>query len=178
MFQRRLSQRTSSKASPPSTIFLRMSCSLFPRVRTLILNSSPFFNHMTPTGIHSEPPTNHVAPSDPQGQVPNPFFYPMSEINATKFSGGTAKIVDSTTFKVSKKIAVAEITVEPGALRELHVRVRVFYFAIIAALTSTMTCSGIRHKTSGFTFCNDTISHFQRKNFGTEARCTGKATAA
>lgn len=30
------------------------------------------------------------------------------------------KIVDSTTFKVSKEIALAEIEVEPGAIRELH----------------------------------------------------------
>lgn len=68
----------------------------------------------------SEPPTDYVAPPDPQGQVPNPFSYPMSKVNATKLNGGTAKIVDSTTFKVSTRIAVADVTVEPGALRELH----------------------------------------------------------
>jgi len=178
MFQKRSSLRTSSKASPPSTIFPRTSCSCSLRVRILILDPSPFFNHPTPTGIHSEPPTSHVAPSDPQGQVPDPLSYPLSQVNATKFSGGTAKIVDSTTFKVSKRIAVADVTVEPGALRELHVGVRVLFSAIIVALTSAMACSGIRHRTSGFTFCNDTISHFPRQNFGTEARCTGRATAA
>jgi hypothetical protein len=102
-----------------------MSWSFSPQVRILILDPSPFINHMTPIGIHSEPPTNHVAPSDPQGQIPNPFSYPLSKVNATKLNGGTAKIVDSTTFKVSKKIAAADVTVEPGALRELHVRVRV-----------------------------------------------------
>ena len=126
MFQRRSSQRTSSKASPPSIIFPRMSCSFSPRVRILILDSSRLFNHTTP-GIHSEPPTNHMAPSDPQGQIPNPFSYPLSKVNATKLNGGTAKIVDSTTFKVSKRIAVADVTVEPGALRELHVRVPVLF---------------------------------------------------
>jgi len=68
----------------------------------------------------SAPPTNNVAPSDPQGQVPNPFSYPLSKVNATKLSGGTVKIVDSTIFKVSTRIAVADVTVEPGALRELH----------------------------------------------------------
>ncbi|KAF8493936.1 oxalate oxidase [Russula emetica] len=68
----------------------------------------------------SEPPTDHVAPSDPQGQIPNPFSYPLSKVNATKLNGGTVKIVDSTTFKVSTRIAVADVTVEPGALRELH----------------------------------------------------------
>lgn len=62
-----------------------------------------------------------MAPSDPQGQIPNPFSYPLSKVNATKLSGGTVKIVDSTVFKISTTIAVADVTVEPGALRELHV---------------------------------------------------------
>jgi len=66
-----------------------------------------------------------VAPSDPQGQVPSPFSFPSSKVNATKLNGGTVKIVDSTTFKISTKIAMAEVTVEPGALRELHVGVSV-----------------------------------------------------
>jgi hypothetical protein len=75
------------------------------------------------TLLRLEPPTGSSAPSDPQGQVPNPFSFPLSQVNATSLSGGTVKIVDSTTFKVSTTIAVADVTVEPGALRELHVRV-------------------------------------------------------
>jgi oxalate decarboxylase/phosphoglucose isomerase-like protein (cupin superfamily) len=104
-----------------------MRWSFSPRVCILILDSSTLFNHTSPTDTHSEPPTNDVAPSDPQGQIPNPFSYPLSKVNATKLNGGTVKIVDSTTFKVSKRIAVADVTVEPGALRELHVRVRVLF---------------------------------------------------
>ena len=80
-----------------------------------------------PLTSDSEPPTSHVAPSDPQGQVPNPFSYPLSKVNATKLNGGSVKIVDSTIFKVSTRIAVADVTVEPGALRELHVRPRSFF---------------------------------------------------
>ena len=38
----------------------------------------------------------------------------------TQYSGGTAKIADSTVFNVSTQIAVAEVTVEPGAMREMH----------------------------------------------------------
>ena len=34
--------------------------------------------------------------------------------------GGTYKIADSTSFTVATTIAVAEVTVEPGAMRELH----------------------------------------------------------
>lgn len=128
MSRKRSSQRTSSKASRPSTISPRTSCSFSPRVRILIHDSPPSFNHPIPNGVHSEPPNNDGAPSDPQGQVPDPYSYPLSKVNATKFSGGTAKIVDSTTFKISKRIAVADVTVEPGALRELHVRIRVLLF--------------------------------------------------
>ncbi|KAJ7735617.1 oxalate decarboxylase [Mycena maculata] len=66
------------------------------------------------------PPIDATAPSSPQGGVPNPYSFAMSQINATQHSGGTVKIVDSTTFTVSTTIAAAEVTVEPGAIRELH----------------------------------------------------------
>ncbi|ESK87504.1 oxalate decarboxylase [Moniliophthora roreri MCA 2997] len=66
------------------------------------------------------PPTTDQAPSDPQGTVPEPFAFSLFQVPATPLAGGTVKIVDSTTFKVSTTIALAEVTVEPGALRELH----------------------------------------------------------
>ena len=59
----------------------------------------------------------------PQGAVPNPFIYKLSQVNATQLDGGSVKIVDSRTFTISEKIAVAEVSVEPGAIRELHVSV-------------------------------------------------------
>ncbi|ESK87710.1 oxalate decarboxylase [Moniliophthora roreri MCA 2997] len=66
------------------------------------------------------PPTSAEAPSDPQGQVPESYAFALSEVTPTPLAGGTVKIVDSTTFKISTTIAAAEVTVEPGALRELH----------------------------------------------------------
>ncbi|THH33237.1 hypothetical protein EUX98_g1002 [Antrodiella citrinella] len=66
------------------------------------------------------PPSDAQAPADPQGQVPSPFAFSFSSVNATQYSGGTAKIVDSSTFAASTTIAAAEITVEPGAMREMH----------------------------------------------------------
>lgn len=55
------------------------------------------------------------------GEVPLPFSYALSQVNATQKEGGTVKIVDSTIFNASKTIALAEVTIEPGAMRELHV---------------------------------------------------------
>ena len=55
--------------------------------------------------------------SDPQGEVPSPFVFKMSQMNATQLDGGSVKVVDSTMFPVSIEIAVADITVEPGAMR-------------------------------------------------------------
>ncbi|KAI8980152.1 oxalate decarboxylase [Trametes punicea] len=66
------------------------------------------------------PPDNAQPVSDPQGQVPSPFIFHLSQVNATQLDGGSVKVVDSTTFTVSTAIAVAEVTVEPGAMRELH----------------------------------------------------------
>jgi oxalate decarboxylase/phosphoglucose isomerase-like protein (cupin superfamily) len=35
-------------------------------------------------------------------------------------TGGSVKIVDSRTFEIAKTIAMAEVTVVPGGIRELH----------------------------------------------------------
>ncbi|RPD82689.1 oxalate decarboxylase [Lentinus tigrinus ALCF2SS1-7] len=69
----------------------------------------------------SPPPSDLDAQvTSPRGQVPSPFIYKLSEINATQLDGGSVKVVDSTIFPVSTTISVAEVTVEPGAVRELH----------------------------------------------------------
>jgi hypothetical protein len=101
---------------------------------------------MATIGVWIDPPTSDVAPSDPQGQVPNPFSYPLSEVNSTRLNGGSVKIVDSSIFKISTKIAMAEVTVKPGALRELHVGVGVLiaskrlsrHFRVVAPDTRRM----------------------------------------
>lgn len=81
------------------------------------------FDHIPSRELYifpTEPPSTDVAPSNPQGQVPNPLSFAWSKVQATTHPGGTVKIIDSTTFKISTTIAAAEVTVEPGAVRELH----------------------------------------------------------
>ncbi|KAF8650595.1 hypothetical protein AX16_005180 [Volvariella volvacea WC 439] len=68
----------------------------------------------------SGPGADADAPQSPQGAVPDPYSFKFSEVPETKLPGGSVKIVDSSTFKISKTIAAAEVTVEPGAMRELH----------------------------------------------------------
>lgn len=79
------------------------------------------FRHALIAETPAAPADDQQPPVSPYGTTPVPFTYPFSQIPATQFAGGTVKIADSTTFKAAKTIAVAEITVEPGALRELHV---------------------------------------------------------
>ncbi|KAH9928870.1 oxalate decarboxylase [Fomitopsis serialis] len=66
------------------------------------------------------PSPDATAPEDPQGQVPNPYIYKLSQTNATQLAGGALKIADSRNFTVSTTIALAEVWVEPGGMRELH----------------------------------------------------------
>jgi hypothetical protein len=54
-----------------------------------------------------------VIPND----TPIPYTFKFSDVPAMQKPGGTVKIVDSRTFKASKDIAAAEVTVEPGAMR-------------------------------------------------------------
>lgn len=79
----------------------------------------PFLNlHIKMTTVLQVPPsdsaTNVVSPN---GEIPNPFTFQFSKVAPTQRNGGTVKIVDSRTFTVSKEIAAAEVTVEPGAIR-------------------------------------------------------------
>ncbi|KAF7792076.1 hypothetical protein EIP86_003106 [Pleurotus ostreatoroseus] len=66
------------------------------------------------------PASANDAPVSPQGAVPSPFTFSMSTMNVTQLPGGTVKIVDSRLFPISTTTAAAEVTVEPGAMRELH----------------------------------------------------------
>ncbi|KAF9264373.1 oxalate decarboxylase [Marasmius fiardii PR-910] len=81
------------------------------------------FSHIPAEQLYifpSNPPANADAPSDPQGTVPLPYSFAFSDVEPTQLGGGTVKIADSRTFNISTSISVAEVTVEPGALRELH----------------------------------------------------------
>ena len=49
--------------------------------------------------------------------TPDNYTFLLSQVEPTKLKGGTMKVVDSRTFKVSTTIAVAEITVEVGGMR-------------------------------------------------------------
>lgn len=103
------------------------------------------------TLVLAEPPaSNAKAVSDPQGTVPKAFSFALSQVKATTLNGGSVKIVDSTTFPISTTIAAAEVTVEPGAIRELHVSVINPNSALALLLTYD---SGILPKTSGATSC-------------------------
>lgn len=68
------------------------------------------------------PPTSDEAPEDPNGEPSEPYSFDLANVVPTRYPGGTVKIADSRTFKVAKEIAVAEVSVEPNAMRELHVR--------------------------------------------------------
>ena len=93
---------------------------IFPSGETT--SSHEFSPRYSPTRTESPSP-EAVAVTNPQGQVPSPFTYSFSNVTAMPLSGGSAKIADSTVFPISTQIAVAEVTVAPGAMRELHVSV-------------------------------------------------------
>jgi hypothetical protein len=84
--------------------------------------------------LAADPDPNALPPTDPHGQIPNPYAFNLSQVKPTQLPGGTIKIADSTNFtvrfscsarglltellvQVSNTIAVAEITVQPGAMR-------------------------------------------------------------
>lgn len=57
----------------------------------------------------------------PAGPPPNPFVFKLSTAEDTQVTkGGSVKIVDSSSFKVSTTIAAAKVTVKPGGMRAMH----------------------------------------------------------
>ena len=66
----------------------------------------------------SESPSPNATPvEDPNGQVPQPYAYYLSQVPATPLDGGRIKFADTSVFPISETIAVAEVVVEPGAMR-------------------------------------------------------------
>ncbi|THG94982.1 hypothetical protein EW026_g6588 [Hermanssonia centrifuga] len=70
------------------------------------------------------PQPDSDAPISPQGNVPEPFTFKFSQVQPTQLSGGSVKVVDSTTFKIATGIAAAEVTINPenyiGTLRKMN----------------------------------------------------------
>jgi oxalate decarboxylase len=56
----------------------------------------------------------------PYGTVPLSFKHRLLAQRPIKTPGGSARIVDSTNFPISKTIAAALVEIQPGAMRELH----------------------------------------------------------
>lgn len=68
--------------------------------------------------MHSEPLSkDYKAPTAPAGTSYSPYTFKASQVAATQLPGGSVKIIDSRTFNTSKTIAMAELTIEPGAIR-------------------------------------------------------------
>ncbi len=55
----------------------------------------------------------------PAGAVPVPFSYRPAQ-EPLEVAGGRVRIVDSSTFPISKTVAAAIVEVDPGGIRELH----------------------------------------------------------
>lgn len=54
------------------------------------------------------------------GEVPQTFTHRMIAMEPMKMKHGTVRIMDSTTFPISTRIAAALVEVEPGGMRDLH----------------------------------------------------------
>jgi hypothetical protein len=103
------------------------------------------------------PPIAQDAVSSPQGTDQLPLTFAWSKQPDTALHGGSVKVLDSTTFKASKTIAAAEVTVEVGGMRELHVSVaRVGHSRLVINNNSVQW-----HPTQGiFTFSRTAAVHF------------------
>ena len=68
----------------------------------------------------SRQPPYGPAPAPLDGPELPSFRYPLGAQKTEQFNGGTAKEANVTGFPVSEKLAGVYMTLEPGALRELH----------------------------------------------------------
>jgi oxalate decarboxylase len=66
------------------------------------------------------PPLKAQAVRSPQGKVPLNFTHHLLDQKPERSSGGSVRIIDSTTFPAASTITAALVVVEPGGMRELH----------------------------------------------------------
>ncbi|ODQ51312.1 oxalate decarboxylase, partial [Saitoella complicata NRRL Y-17804] len=59
-------------------------------------------------------------PTSPNGLINPGFSLHASQVPYTNLAGGQVKIIDSHSFPVAKTIAMAEVIIQPSAMRELH----------------------------------------------------------
>lgn len=57
---------------------------------------------------------------DPNGTIPQSFVHHLYAQKPIRTPGGTVRIVDSTNFPISTRIAAALVEIEPGGMREMH----------------------------------------------------------
>lgn len=79
------------------------------------------FDHIPDKQLYVFPGIPPPADVDEDKVIPNntpePYTFALSKVNATQHSGGSMKIVDTRTFKVSKTICAVEVQVEVGGMR-------------------------------------------------------------
>ena len=79
------------------------------------------FDHIPDKQLYVFPGIPPPADVDEDKVIPNntpePYTFALSKVNATQHSGGSMKIVDTRTFKVSKTICAVEVRVEAGGMR-------------------------------------------------------------
>lgn len=56
----------------------------------------------------------------PNGKVPHSYKHELCKVEAIKGDGGTIQILDHSNFPACNTVAAALVTVEPGAMREIH----------------------------------------------------------
>lgn len=107
--------------------------------------------------VHNEDPLpkDTVAPKSPAGVAPLPYTFRASQLKPTPLAGGSVKIIDSSNFKIAQTIAAAEVTVVPGAIRELHVSRCVF--AQLKVLVNVHLFSGTPPRMNGATSCKSLL---------------------
>ena len=89
-----------------------------PKALAGIFNEELFIFHAPVPGPLAE---DQKTAAGTLGRSPCEFsFRPGEQSIAKKTKGGEARVVDSTTFKVSTTVAAAIVTVHPGGLREIH----------------------------------------------------------
>jgi hypothetical protein len=79
------------------------------------------FDHIPAKQLYIFPGTPPPANVDEDKVIPNntpgAYTFALSKVNATRHSGGSMKVVDTRTFKMSKTICATEVHLEVGGMR-------------------------------------------------------------
>ncbi|EJD06750.1 oxalate decarboxylase [Fomitiporia mediterranea MF3/22] len=121
------------------------------------------------------PSKDQADTTGPAGTVPNPYTYKLSQAPEVPLAGGWWKVFDTSVFPAANTIVGALVSVEPGAIRELHWHPTQHEWSFFLSGTARMTLFAGRSDARTFSYQTGDVGYVP-PSYGHYIENTGNTT--